>query len=65
MLQQLQQLMSNPQLFQQQLNSFAQNIQRDANPQKMVQDLLNSGKMTQTQFEQYRQIANQLTGARF
>lgn len=65
MLQQLQQLMSNPQLFQQQLNSFAQNIQRDANPQKMVQDLLNSGKMTQAQFEQYRQIANQLTGAHF
>ena len=65
MLQQLQQLMSNPQLFQQQLNSFAQNIQRDANPQQLVQDLLNSGKMTQAQFEQYRQIANQLTGAHF
>lgn len=32
MLQQLQQLMSNPQLFQQQFNSFAQNIQRDTNP---------------------------------
>lgn len=65
MLQQLQQLMSNPQLFQQQFNSFAQNIQRDTNPQQLVQNLLNSGKMTQAQFEQYRHIANQLTGARF
>ena len=61
----LQQLLSNPQMFQQKLNEFAQGFKSDANPQQLVQNLLNSGKMTQAQFEQYRQIANQLTGARF
>lgn len=61
----LQQLLNNPQMFNQKLTEFAQGFHRDANPQQMVQNLLNSGKMTQAQFEQYRQIANQLTGARF
>lgn len=62
---QFQQLLNNPQMFSQKLTEFAQGFQRDANPQQIVQNLLNSGKMTQAQFEQYRQIANQLTGARF
>ncbi len=64
MLQQLQQLMQNPQMFQQQFKSFAQGL-GNVNPQQMVHNLLNSGKMTQAQFEQYRSIADRLTGKRF
>ena len=32
------------------------------NPQQKVQELLNSGQMSQQQFEQLRQMANQITG---
>lgn len=59
--------MSNPQMLRQQLDNFVQNFQRNngnLNPQQMVQNLLNSGKMTQTQFNQYRDMANQITGMR-
>lgn len=62
----IQQLLSNPQMFKQQFNSFVQNFQRSGNnPQQMVQNLLNQGKMTQEQFNSYRSIANQITGLRF
>ena len=61
-----QQLISNPQMFKQQLQAFAQNFQRSGNnPQQLVQNLLNQGKMTQEQFNQYRNIANKITGLRF
>ena len=61
-----QQLISNPQMFKQQFQSFAQNFQRSGNnPQQMVQSLLNQGKMTQEQFNSYREIANKITGLRF
>lgn len=61
-----QQLISNPQMFKQQFQSFAQNFQRSGNnPQQLVQNLLNQGKMTQEQFNQYRNIANKITGLRF
>ena len=33
-----------------------------ANPRKVVEDLLQSGKMTQQQFNQLSQMANQMTG---
>ena len=64
---QLQQLMGNPQLFQKQLNNFAQNYSRtfgNMNPQQVVQQLLNSGQMTQAQFNQFRNFVNQITGQR-
>ncbi len=64
---QLQQLMGNPQLFQKQLNNFAQNYSRtfgNISPQQAVQQLLNSGQMTQAQFNQLRDIANRITGQR-
>lgn len=32
----------------------------NANPQTQVQQLIQSGRMTQAQFQQYAQIANQL-----
>lgn len=40
-----------------QFNEFRQNFQGD--PQQMVQQLLNSGKMSQAQYNQLSQMANQ------
>ena len=50
--------------FQNQFNAFKQqfNMQNNISPQEKVQQLLNSGQMTQQQFDQLRQIANQITG---
>lgn len=62
----IQQLISNPQMFKQQFQAFAQNFQRSGNnPQQLVQNLLNQGKMTQEQFNSYRDFANKITGLRF
>ena len=64
----IQQLISNPQMFQVQLNNFMQNMQQrfgnNINPQQLVQNLLNSGQLTQERFNQFRDIANRLTGKR-
>ena len=63
---QIQQLLQNPQQFKAQFDNFARNFQQAGqNPQQMVQHLLNQGKMTQSQFNQYRDIANKITGLRF
>lgn len=50
--------------FQNQFNLFKQNfmMQNNVSPQEKVQQLLNSGQMTQEQFDQLRAIANQITG---
>lgn len=57
---------NTPQQFKQQLDAFMRNFQQGGqNPQQIVQQLLNSGQMTQGQFNQYRDIANQITGLRF
>lgn len=50
--------------FQNQFNLFKQNfmMQNNVSPQEKVQQLLNSGQMTQEQFEQLRAIANKITG---
>ena len=52
--------------FQQRFNSFAQNFQQQSqiSPQQRVQQLLDSGQMSQEQFNQLSQIANMLTGSR-
>lgn len=56
---------NNPQQFKQQFEAFARNFQQGGqNPQQLVQQLLNQGKMTQEQFNQYRDIANKITGLR-
>ena len=67
------QKMSNP-LFNalggQQMNPMAQlvadakRLQRtmNGNPKQMVEELVKSGRMSQDQFNQYAQIANQLVG---
>lgn len=61
----LQQFLNNPIQLKQQFEAFARNFQQSGqNPQQIVQQLLNSGKMTQAQFNQFRNIANQITGQR-
>ena len=49
---------------QNQFNLFKQNfmMQNNVSPQEKVQQLLNSGQMTQEQFDRLRAIANQITG---
>ena len=49
---------SNMSNFLTQFNQFRQNFNGD--PQQMVQQMLNSGKMTQEQFNQASNLANQL-----
>lgn len=47
----------------QQFKEFKQNFRGD--PQQEVQNLLNSGKMTQSQFEQLQQMAMTFKGILF
>lgn len=57
----------NPLQVMQQFNQFRQNwLNQNPNvsPQQAVQNLLNSGKMSQQQFEQFRNIANGFSGMR-
>lgn len=49
--------------FNNKLNTFGQNCQSQGiNPEQRVQQLLNSGQMSQEQFNQLAAIANMLTG---
>lgn len=44
-------------------NTIRQQLsQQNISPQEKVQQLLNTGQMTQQQFEKLRGIANQITG---
>ena len=48
-----------------QFNQFKQNAQSQGlNPQQLVQQKLNSGEMSQEQFNQLRNMANLITGKR-
>lgn len=63
----LQQFLHNPaafQCFHQKFNEFARQFNPNADPRQIVQNLLNTGKMTQEQFNRFRNIANHLTGMR-
>lgn len=55
--------------FNQRLNAFGQNLKQqfgqNADPSQIGQQLLNSGQISQDQFEQFRQIANQITGRNY
>lgn len=55
------QAFGNMQNFMNQFNQFKQNF-GNQNPQQMVQQLLDSGKMSQQQFNQLSQMANQIMG---
>ena len=51
--------------FMQQFAAFKKNIEASGlTPQQIVQQKLNSGEMTQDQFNQLRDMANMLTGRR-
>lgn len=60
-------MFGNYQNFQNRFNQFANTFgQGNAiNPQSMVQNMLNSGQMTQEQFNQFRMMANQITGKNY
>lgn len=66
-----QQMMNNAQqmqMFQQQFQMFSNQMMNGPqafNPQMMVQQKLNSGEMTQQQYEQIRQQANMIMGTNF
>lgn len=49
--------------FQQRFNQFATQIRNsNTNPQEAVQQMLNSGQMSQEQFNRLSQMANMITG---
>lgn len=56
---------TNRQLFLQQLAAFAQQLPSKVNPQVMVQNMLNSGQMTQDQYNYCRMLANRITGKNY
>lgn len=60
------QIFGNVQNMQNRFQQFVQNFQQqnggNMNPQQMVQQLLNSGRMTQDQFNQIQNMANMFFG---
>ena len=52
--------------FTQKLNAFGQqfNMQNNCTPEQKVYQMIQSGQMSQDQFEQFSEIATQLTGRR-
>ena len=60
------QIFGNAQNMQSRFQQFVQNFQQqnggNMNPQQMVQQLLNSGRMTQDQFNQIQNMANMFFG---
>lgn len=62
-------MLGGMQNFNQRLTTFNQNLKQqfgqNADPSQIGQQLLNSGQISQDQFEQFRQIANQLTGKNY
>lgn len=53
------QIFGGMQNFQNQFNQFKQNV-GNQDPRQLVQQLLDSGRMSQQQFNQLSQIANQI-----
>ena len=53
--------------FQNKFNQFVQNFRSQGNqdPRQKIQELLDSGKMTQQQYNQLRQIANRFLGTNY
>lgn len=58
--------LSNMQNFNANFEAFSRNfsMQNNQSPKDIVMQLLNNGQMSQGDFDQYRMIANQLTGQR-
>lgn len=57
------QMFGNFQNFQNQFSTFQQQM-NGVDPRQKVQELLNSGQMSQEQFNTLRVLANQITGKR-
>ena len=54
----IQEMLKNPTLAMQRYESFKKEfMQKNMNPQSAVQQLLNEGKMSQQQYEEYRGVA--------
>jgi len=52
--------------FQQAIENMAAQVrQMGMTPEQLVRQKIQNGEMTQAQFEQYRQIANKITGRNF
>ena len=57
------QMFGNMQNMMAQFNQFRQKIQQQGiNPQQQVMQLMQSGKMSQQQFEQFKAMANMMSG---
>lgn len=56
--------MNNTMNMLQRFNQFKQQFQNQ-DPQKMVQQLLDSGKMSQEQFKQFKEMANSILGTKY
>lgn len=59
------QMFGGYQNFQNEFSNFANNFQSQAggaDPQQIVNGLMDHGKMSQEEFNRYRQIANMMTG---
>lgn len=56
-------MFGNIQNFQNQFNAFQKQMS-GFDPRQKVQELLNSGQMSQQQFDNLRMLANQITGKR-
>ena len=49
----------------QRFNQFKQQFNNSQDPEKMVQQLLDSGKMSQEQYKQLREMANSILGTKY
>lgn len=60
-------LLDNFSNFQNRFNEFAAQFSRNSKitPQQKVQEMLNSGQMSQEQFNNFREIANRITGKHY
>lgn len=57
--------MNNAANFLQKFNQFKQQFGNIQDPEKMVQQLVDSGKMSQEQLKQFKEMANSILGTRY
>lgn len=63
LLNQVMQMLGGPQQFQTLMNQAQQRLQRaNMTPEQYINSMISSGQMTQEQFQQARNFANQVTG---
>lgn len=63
LLNQVMQMLGGPQQFQSLMNQAQQRLQQaNMTPEQYINSMISSGQMTQEQFQQARNFANQVTG---